>query len=126
MVLEKLLDSNFAEISERWFNEHENGVLLLKFEAAWCGPCKLMTAAYRELDEDYFGDAVKICAVNIDNADDLAGLFRIQSIPTTVILTKEQFKKIMDGNTDVVNEITILSGVTSPSEMQQMIKKIKG
>lgn len=55
--------------------------VLVDFWAEWCGPCKMVAPILDELAAEYNG-RVKIGKVNIDEAQDLAGRFRITSIPT--------------------------------------------
>jgi len=55
--------------------------VLVDFWAEWCGPCKMIAPILDELATEY-GAKVKIAKVNIDDHQNLAGQFRITSIPT--------------------------------------------
>ena len=59
-----------------------DGVVLLDFWASWCGPCKMLAPVLDELSEE---TSVKICKVDVDSNNELAGQFRIRSIPTILI-----------------------------------------
>lgn len=60
------------------------GVTLVDFYADWCGPCKMIAPIIEDLSEEYKGKA-NIVKVNVDNVQDVAAEFGIQSIPTLLV-----------------------------------------
>lgn len=52
--------------------------------APWCGPCVSMSPIIEALSEEYEGRAV-IGKYNVDDESDLAGEYRIMSIPTMLL-----------------------------------------
>lgn len=58
--------------------------VVVDFWAPWCGPCKAIAPILEELAEE-MGDSVKICKVNVDEANDIAGQHNIRAIPTLLI-----------------------------------------
>ena len=63
----------------------QSGVVLVDFFAEWCRPCRMQMPVLAEIAPEFEGKA-KIIKVNTDHAQDIALRFRIQSIPTLVLL----------------------------------------
>jgi thioredoxin 1 len=63
--------------------------ILVDFWAEWCGPCKMLAPVLDELAEEYTGK-VRIGKVNIDDHQELATQFGIQSIPTLLLFQQGQ------------------------------------
>ncbi|TDT71746.1 thioredoxin [Hypnocyclicus thermotrophus] len=73
-----LNENNFkAEVLEA------NGVVLVDFWAAWCGPCKMLGPIIEQLSEEM--PNVKFAKVNVDEVESLAARYGIRSIPTMYI-----------------------------------------
>lgn len=54
---------------------------IVDFFATWCGPCKMLSPIMDSLAEEYEGKIV-IYKVDVDQEEDLAGAFGVNSIPT--------------------------------------------
>ncbi len=63
--------------------------VVLDFWAEWCGPCKMIAPILDELATEYTGK-IRIGKVNIDEHQDLAVRFRINSIPTLLFFKNGQ------------------------------------
>lgn len=88
-----------------------SGIVLVDFWATWCGPCKMFAPVIDEIAAGNLPD-VKVGKVDVDQQPDLAGQFRVMSIPTLVI-----FK---DGKAAVTSV-----GVKSKKEVLEMIEKLR-
>lgn len=58
-----------------------NGVVLVDFWAAWCGPCRMVSPIVDDLSKEYEG-RVKVLKLNTDENPDVAGRYQIMGIPT--------------------------------------------
>lgn len=71
---------NYEKNTEEWVYEGDKPCLV-DFYADWCGPCKLTSPILEELSKQY-GDRIHFYKVDIDEEQELASIFGIQSIPT--------------------------------------------
>lgn len=67
--------------------------VLVDFWATWCGPCKSLGPLLEKLAVEYNG-AFRLGKVDVDQNQELAGVFGIRSIPTVILVKDGQ---ILDG-----------------------------
>lgn len=60
---------------------------IIDFYADWCGPCKQTAPILEEIAMDY-KDKINVYKVDVDQQEELAALFGVQSIPTIVFIPK--------------------------------------
>jgi len=63
--------------------------VLVDFWATWCEPCKALTPVLERVAEDY-GGAFTLAKIDTDAAPEVAQAFRIQSVPTVVLIVDGQ------------------------------------
>lgn len=61
--------------------------VLIDFWATWCAPCRTLTPILEKLAREFAGRLV-LAKVDIDRERELAEAFRIQSVPTVVLLVR--------------------------------------
>ena len=97
-------------ISADWDQEvlKANGLVMVDFWAAWCGPCKIIAPIVEELSNEYTGK-LKVLKLNTDENQDVAGKYQIMGIPSLLFfkegkvieklvgaMSKKQFKETID------------------------------
>ena len=68
---------------------NSNLPVLVDFWAAWCGPCQMIAPVVEEISEEY-KDKLKVCKLNVDEAQMTASEYGIMSIPTLIIFKNGQ------------------------------------
>ena len=61
------------------------GVVLVDFFSATCGPCKMLSFVLNDVEKT-LGDQVKILKVNFDENKDLTAKYEVKGYPTIIIL----------------------------------------
>lgn len=74
MTTTDLTSSDFAATIE------QNGIVLLDFWAAWCGPCRMFAPVYETASETH--PDITFGKVDTEDQKELAAGFQITSIPT--------------------------------------------
>lgn len=75
----EVTDENFkTEVESR------QGLVLAKFGAVWCGPCRLVDPQMEELASE-MEDRIKIVKLDIDKAPDTTAGLGIRSIPCLIL-----------------------------------------
>lgn len=97
------------EANPREFKYEGKLPAIVDFYATWCGPCKALAPVLEDLAKEYDGKVV-IYKVDVDEAQEVAALFGIRSIPTLLFIpadggkprmqagapTRSQLKAIID------------------------------
>ena len=83
-------------------------VVLADFWAVWCMPCRMMEPVVEKLAQAYDGK-LRVAKINVDEENELAGQYNIQSIPSFLVFHKGQ----------LVNQVI---GAVPQRTLEQLIK----
>ncbi len=87
-----------------------NEPLIVNFTASWCGPCRAFAPVLDQISEEYAGK-LKVYKVDIDKSPEVAGLFGIMSVPTTLFVGSHELP-------------AMASGMMPPEELRRAVKEV--
>jgi len=96
--LNNILDKTpVIELTSENFNQEitNNDLLLVDFWAEWCGPCKSMHPIFTRMAKKY--KQIRFARVNVDDAQDIAMKYEVQSIPTFIMFKNAEVVNRMVG-----------------------------
>lgn len=103
----------------------ESGISLVKAEASWCGPCKMMKPMLSKLESEY--SHVKFFSIDCDDEDSKSIIedLGIRTVPTLLVYvngdlketfvgmkTESEMREILDKY--AANEVSYVGGSSNP------------
>ena len=73
----------------------DDELVVVDFFATWCGPCRMMSPIVDQL-ADELAD-VKVCKVDIDQAEALATEYGVEVVPTFIVFENGEAVKSVSG-----------------------------
>ena len=64
-------------------NENFNKIVLLKFQAVWCGPCKVYKNNIEQLPNEIWNNLV-VAEADVDETELLTSEYNVRNIPYTI------------------------------------------
>jgi putative thioredoxin len=98
-----VIDVTAATFQQEVVDRSRTTPVLIDFWATWCAPCKTLSPVLEKIAREMKGRFV-LAKIDIDANPELADVFRIQSVPS-VILLKEG--RIADGFTGALPEVQV-------------------
>ncbi|RMD67540.1 thioredoxin [Candidatus Pacearchaeota archaeon] len=85
------------ELSAENFDEFiKEGIAVVDFWAAWCGPCRMMSPIFEKAAETLSSQA-NFGKLNVDEFPEIAQRFQIMSIPTIAFFKDGQLEDMLIG-----------------------------
>ena len=103
-------EERIIELSDNDFDSFVSGSdkkILVDFYATWCGPCKMLSPIIEEIAGE--NNDVEFVKVDIDKCGMISNRFRVQSIPTLVVIENG-------------NEINRSVGLIDKNQVEELIK----
>ena len=104
-----IFDVDTQDFEDRVINASMERPVLVDFWAPWCGPCKQLIPTLEKLVTAAGGE-IFLAKVNLDENQQLAGMLRVQSVPTVYVFFGGR-------------PIDAFQGVVPESQLQQFINK---
>ncbi len=89
-MVNELTEANFDETIS-----NAEGLVLVDFWAAWCGPCRMLGTILNDLSEE--DTKAEFYKVNVDENSAIAEKFKITSLPTVIVLSKGEIQNTLVG-----------------------------
>jgi thioredoxin 1 len=65
--------------------------VIIDFHALWCGPCKVQSLILKDLASE-LGDRIRVIKIDVDQNQEVAARYQIQSVPTLMIFKGGEIK----------------------------------
>ena len=91
----------------------QNGVVVVKFTAQWCGPCKTIAPQFALLSDQY--PTVSFYDVDVDDNAAAAKNFTVRAVPTFVVLHKGKIEARVEGSA-IVTVKEAIDKIVAPAE----------
>ncbi|WP_019896170.1 thioredoxin [Hydrogenovibrio halophilus] len=102
------------DLTQDTFEEtiENNEIVIIDFWAEWCGPCKQFAPTYEKVSENH--SDIVFAKVNVEEQQELAGMFQVRSIPTLVFMRE---KIVVFSNPGVIPESNFEEGIKQLKEL---------
>ncbi len=118
------------EVSEATFEQEvlrSELPVLVDLYAEWCGPCKQLSPLVEEVSNELKGK-LKVVKIDIDRSPGIAQAFRVQSVPTLVVIAGGQIAASQPGLIPKAQILEMVrphlpaqAGELKPSELAQLV-----
>ena len=107
----KIIEIPNIEEFNKILEDYSNDVIMIDFWATWCGPCMTFAPIFEKLFQEHSNEVIFL-KVNVDLNEEIARLYGISGIPTTLFIK----------NRKVIQKIV---GATNYNHIKLIIQKIK-
>ena len=122
-----IIDVNEIDFETKVLEESSNRLVVVDFWAPWCGPCKQLTPVLEKVISSS-PDKVVLAKINIDENQQIAAQFRIQSIPAVFAFKDKQPVNAFQGvipETEVIKFLEKSLGEKLTNNFEDFYNQIK-
>ena len=83
---------------------HADRIVIVDFWATWCTPCRMLTPILEEIAAER--SDIKICKINVDDAQDIAEKYGVMSLPILVFFENGE---VVDESIGLVSKEQLLA-----------------
>jgi thioredoxin 1 len=88
-MAENIAVANDSNFESEVLGASKSQPVMVDFWAEWCRPCHMLAPTVAEIAQDYAGK-LKVMKLNVDEAMNSAGRYRVQGIPTLLLFKDGQ------------------------------------
>ncbi len=112
----KVISVNEKEFNQKIINTQNDEILcnnpsIVDFNATWCGPCKMLSPILENVQTKY-GDKLQIYSVDVDQCNNIALYYKIESIPSLLYINPK------------TKQTKMMVGLVSRDEIENTIKNM--
>lgn len=85
-----------AITDENFFQEVEQGIVLVEFWAEWCSYCKMLEPVLEELAKEYPAE-IKIKKINVATNEKIPAQYNVMSLPLIILFENGEAKEQIVG-----------------------------
>ena len=78
----------------------EGPAAIIDFWAGWCGPCRMMEPHFKAVAAELAGQPIRFCKLDTERHPELAAAFRVQALPTLLLVHRGEIKDALVGFRD--------------------------
>lgn len=88
------------ETEEEWNNllKTKDIIIVAKFTASWCKPCKAIDPVYQTLAAAKKNTTAKFVRLDVDELDEVAATYKVAMMPTFIVIKNDQILGTMSGS----------------------------
>ncbi|MCK9446207.1 thioredoxin family protein [bacterium] len=110
ITTQQLFSKGFTKQGDKKWSYNGSDMCVLDFYADWCIPCKNLDVLLNDISDK--NHDIKFYKINVEDEYELTELFNIQSVPTLIIVSKNQ-------------EPIIITGTISRTKLEGLLKTKK-